>query len=236
MSTREVPLLVEIIGPAGAGKSTLLGELGRQCPTLSLFADRLQVRDLKNLPFYVGSGLAALPTLLRPSGQGRWYTKEEISRILYLVGMPLHFQRQQRCGDLTVVDQGPIFELTQLCAFGPARLNDPALAAWWAARFQRWAPMLPLVVWLDAPDAVLIPRIRGRTQAHVIKGFTAEEAQTMLARYRTSFRAVMAQLQRYAPIQVLAFTTDCASTEQIAQQIIQGIEQIVYRNDSKKNI
>jgi hypothetical protein len=234
MSQRELPLLVEIIGPAGAGKSTLLGALGRQRPALSLFADRLRMGERKNLPFYIGSGLAALPTLLRPSGQGRWYTKEEISRILYLVGMPRHFQERHGHSPITVVDQGPIFELTQLCAYGPGRLNDPALNRWWTSIFQRWAPMLPLVVWLDAPDAVLIPRIQGREQAHVIKGFTAEEAKTMLAHYRTSFKAVMTTLQHYAAIEVLAFATDCMSTEQIAEQLVQRIEHLVDCNNAKK--
>ena len=74
--------LIELIGPAGAGKSSLLRELRRQDPTLSIFADRLRVREPQNLPFYLSSGAAALPTVLRSAWQERWYTREELSRML----------------------------------------------------------------------------------------------------------------------------------------------------------
>lgn len=222
---QQEPCLVEIIGPAGAGKSSLLRELGQRKPNLALFADRLQARSVQNLPFYVGSGLAALPTLFQPSWRGRWYTREEISRLLYLVGMRQVFRQRSQTVGVTVVDQGPIFELTHLRAFGPARLTHDMAINWWRTMFRQWAPLFRLVVWLDAPDAVLLPRIRERAQAHVIKQTVDAEAVALLARYRSSFTTVIQQLQDHAPIPLLTFATHEASVSEIAEAMIAKIEQ-----------
>lgn len=231
--------LIELIGPAGAGKSSLLRELRRQDPTLSIFADRLRVREPQNLPFYLSSGAAALPTLLRPlwtaAGQGRWFTREEISRMLYLVGMHRVFQRRLRHRGVTIIDQGPIFELTHLRAFGPARLQTQAFASWWRGLYQRWARLFTLVVWLDAPDEVLIPRVRRREQAHVIKHYSEAEAQALLARYRHSFTSVMEQLQHHTPIPVLTFTSHQMAVTEIAQRLLQKLEQITHVDRFEKS-
>lgn len=231
--------LIELIGPAGAGKSSLLRELRHQDPTLSIFADRLRVSEPQNLPFYLSSGAAALPTLLRPlwtsPWQERWYTKEEISRMLYVVGMHRVFQRRLQHQGVMVIDQGPIFELTHLRAFGPARLNSYAFAAWWRGLYRRWASLFKLVVWLDAPDEILIPRVRRREQAHVIKHYSEADAQALLARYRHSFTNVMEQLQHHATIPVLTFTTNQMSVAEIAHHMLQKLEQITHVDRFKKS-
>ena len=231
--------LIELIGPAGAGKSSLLCELRRQHPALPIFADRLRVREPQNLPFYLQSGAATLPTLLRPlwtlSGPERWYTREEISRMLYLVGMHRVFQRRLRRQGVVVIDQGPIFELTHLRAFGPARLHSHAFVPWWRNLYRQWAHLYQLVVWLDAPDEVLIPRVRRRDQAHVIKNYSEADAQALLARYRHTFVSVMEQLQHHATIPILQFTTNQMAVEEIAQRILQKLEQITYVDRFEKN-
>jgi hypothetical protein len=149
--------------------------------------------------------------------------------------MRLVFQRHMQRQGVTVVDQGPIFELTHLRAFGPARLGRRSFAPWWDQSFRRWASMVPLVVWLDAPDEVLIPRVRAREQAHLIKQIAEAEAQTFLAHYRTSFAEVIEQLQRYAPIKMLPFTTSVVSVEAIAQRTLQEIEQMSDVHRSEKS-
>lgn len=232
---KQESFLTELIGPAGAGKSSLLRELRRQNPTLSIFADRLRAREPQNLPFYLSSGAAALPALLRPPWQERWYTREEISRMLYLVGMHRVFQRRLQRHGVMVIDQGPIFELTHLRAFGPARLHSHAFAPWWRSLYQRWARLLKLVVWLDAPDEILIPRVRRREQMHVIKHYSETDAQALLARYRHSFVNVMEQLQHHATIPVLTFTTNHLSVEEIAQRMLQKLEQITHVDRFEKS-
>ena len=227
--------LIELIGPAGAGKSSLLRELRRQDPTLSIFADRLRVREPQNLPFYLSSGAAALPTVLRSAWQERWYTREELSRMLYLVGMHRVFQRRLQRQGVTVIDQGPIFELTHLRAFGPARLHSHTFAPWWRGLYQQWAGLFKLVVWLDAPDEILIPRVRHREQAHVIKHYSEADAQALLARYRHSFRNVMEQLQHHATIPVLTFTTHQMSVEEIAHHMLQKLEQSTHVDRFEKS-
>jgi len=235
MHMQQEAFLIELIGPAGAGKSSLLRELRRQDPTLSIFADRLRVREPQNLPFYLSSGAAALPTVLRSAWQERWYTREELSRMLYLVGMHRVFQRRLQRHGVTVIDQGPIFELTHLRAFGPARLHSYAFASWWRGLYRRWASLFKLVVWLDAPDEILIPRVRHREQAHVIKHYSEADAQALLTRYRHSFRNVMEQLQHHAPIPVLSFTTNQMSVEEIAHHMLQKLEQSTHVDRFEKS-
>lgn len=239
--------LIELIGPAGAGKSSLLRELRRQHPTLPLFADRLRVREPQNLPFYLRSSAAALPALLpllwrsprQAAQQGlwqeRWYTKGEISRMLYLVGMHRVFQKHAQRHGLIVVDQGPIFELTHLRAFGSAQLHSHAYVPWWHGLYQRWARLFKLVVWLDAPDEVLIPRVRRREQAHAIKYYSEADARALLARYRHAFTNVMEQLQHRATIPVLSFTTTHMSVEEVAQRLLQKLEQITHVDSVEKS-
>lgn len=235
MHMQQEAFLIELIGPAGAGKSSLLRELRRQEPALSIFADRLRVREPQNLPFYLSSSAAALPTVLRSAWQERWYTKEELSRMLYLVGMHRVFQQRLQHRGVTVIDQGPIFELTHLRAFGPARLHNHTFAPWWRGLYQRWAALFKLVVWLDAPDEILIPRVRHREQAHVIKHYSEADAQALLARYRHSFMNVMEQLQYHATIPVLTFTTNQMSVEEIAHHMLQKLEQSTHVDRFEKS-
>lgn len=213
------PILVEIIGPAGAGKSTLLCELKRRNRALPIFADRLRLRDLRNLPFYLGSALAAMPILLRPPWHD-WFSREELSRICYLMGMDRVLQRRARGTQILVVDQGPIFELTQLSEFGPARLQAKALAPWWSSRYQQWAPLVSLVIWLDAPDELLIGRIRERAQSHTIKACSDTEARLLLTRYRNRFNHVMAQLKTRSTIDVLTLETASTPVEEVADHAL----------------
>ncbi|MCB0082272.1 MAG: hypothetical protein KDE47_15125 [Caldilineaceae bacterium] len=223
------PAIVELIGPAGAGKSTLLRALRaqvQQLPSsnrpLGFFTDRLPARDPQNLPFYLMSGLRTFPTLLRLLGQGATLRREELSRLLYLQGMPAYFTHHRMAAHPTLVDQGPIFELTHLQAFGSATLHTPAMRGWWAARYQRWAPLLAMVIWLDAPDAVLIPRIQARNQDHIIKALSPAAAAEVLARYRRSFTTVMTALQQHVPLPVLHIRTDETEVAALVTQVLEN--------------
>lgn len=217
-------MIVELIGPAGAGKSTLLRALRRHDPQLSFFADRLPARKPENIPFYLENGLRALPMLGRLYYQGTRLSREEVSRILYLQGMPRFFSHQLSPHLPTVVDQGPIFELTQLQAFGTTALHTAVNQPWWEQLYQQWANRLLLAVWLDAPDEVLLPRIRSRAQEHRIKHLADQAATAMLARYRQTFGSVMAQLQRHAQIPILRLMSAETAVETLAAQVSDAIQ------------
>ena len=228
------PYIVEIIGPAGAGKSTLTRALVESYRD-AIKSERPQPRDMTNLGFYVGNGLLLLPTFLRRPWTGRWYSNEEAQRLFYLTGMSHRLRRAgqpsataqnaRQSRPIVVLDQGPVFDMAQLTEFGPERLQSPTFTLWWRGMLDRWANMLDMVVWLDAPDSVLIPRVMARAKWHTLKGYDHEQARDFLARYRASYDVNLFRLTTCSPINVLEFRTDREELATIVQHIADAIVQ-----------
>lgn len=156
-------LVAELIGPPGAGKSTLLQALHEREPGLrSVF----QMRSMGYLPALLGSAARQLPALAR---QRSWW---QVRQLVRLGAMQRAFGQASA---LTIVDQGPVYTLARMYTAG-MRGGD--------ALYRQWAGALGLVIWLDAPDAVLAGRIDGRAKAHALKGRPAREAAAYLAGLR----------------------------------------------------
>lgn len=195
------PLVAEIIGPPGAGKSTLLVALREQHPGVrSVF----QMRSMGYLPALLGSAARQLPRLAR---QRSWWQARQLVR---LGAMQRAFSRPA-AGVATIVDQGPVYTL--------ARMHGASLAAD-DSLYRQWASALDLVIWLDAPDAVLIERIDGRPKPHAVKGRPERESAAYLAGLRASFAYVVARLQAQGGPRVLRFDTSQAGLGQIAAQVL----------------
>lgn len=181
--------LVELAGPAGAGKTTLVDLLREQQPAtrLGLPVDRAAV--------LLGLATAA-PVLARArlASGGRWWTVAEQRSIGYLVA----WQRPagRRTAVSTLLDHGPTFRLAALRADGPPMSQTPAFRHWWLETAVAWGLLLDTVVWLDAPDDVLIERIRERSRGHRVKGASADEARLFLARHRAAYDATLDLLNR----------------------------------------
>lgn len=134
----------------------------------------------------------------------------------------LHVLGQQgaKNGSVTLLDHGPIYRLAFLREFGPEITTSSTYEHWWAGLHDRWFAALDMVVWLDAPDAVLLERIRAREQRHTIKEQSEQEACEVLARYRRSFERTIAESTAdHQPI-LLRFDTSQASVEQIADSVL----------------
>jgi hypothetical protein len=185
-------LVIELAGPAGAGKTTL--------------ASALRVADTRGatIGVHVGrwglaAGLASLApglTAARMSAPGRWWTRDELRDLAYLSAWRGLVSR----GDggrghhgqgLLLLDHGPVFRLTSLLAFGPPMVTTPSFERLWTGLAGDWGRLLDCVVWLDAPDDVLLRRIAGRAQQHRIRGAGVDEATRFLARYRAAYRTTL---------------------------------------------
>ena len=70
---------------------------------------------------------------------------------------------------ITVLDQGPIYRLVFMREFGPEFTNSNVYTRWRNSMLNQWAATLHIVIWLDAPDAVLFQRINSRTEEHRVK-------------------------------------------------------------------
>ncbi len=181
-------VLVELAGPAGAGKTTLVQALQADLSAATLVGAPTS-REL-------AAGLAVLSphlVLARLTARGRWWTREELRSLAYLAAWR-HSVRAPAGAAVRVLDHGPVFRLASLTAFGPPMVRTAAFARMRTRLARDWGGLLDVVVWLDAPDAVLLRRIADRTQQHRIRGAGHADAVDFLARYRAAYRSVIDQV------------------------------------------
>ena len=187
------PLVVELVGPAGAGKSSLLRTLGqrnRMITALSSYRGRIGY-----LPVWVGTALWKLPRLLPACRTVPGISRKELRLMVHLMSMHRLLDRvRPRERRVTVLDQGPVYMLTRLWCCGLDKADDRTIVTWWNAMLSYWASRLQLVVWLDAPTAILVERIRSATKWHLIKGGSEEEATRFLVAARVGYEQMMARL------------------------------------------
>ena len=223
MSTPQQPgkvSVVEVVGVAGAGKSTLCQALG-EYPKLFRLDNFPDVRRLENAPFYLGNGLKLIPKLLRLDRSGsRQLSRREFAWLTILHGWPTLFRKARNDGSVIILDQGPIYLMAELLLFGPEYLRKEAAEFLWQDLYNQWRDIITMVVWLDAPDEILLDRIRTRQQDHIVKNQPLQMVVEFLARYRRQYEVIMAGLasQANSP-KVLRFDTGCLSTQAIARQL-----------------
>lgn len=217
---RKPVLIAELVGPAGAGKTTLSRILSERDERILIGAE-IELRKMEHIPIFVGNAPFLLPVFLRRCRPGRWFAWDEIKAMVYLRAWPRVLRQQATNNGTTILlDHGPIFKLATLHAFGPERLKSQGFEKWWTRMLKQWAYTLDMVIWLDAPDALLVERINTRSKWHVVKGESEQEAYEFLARYRASYEQIRAELAAYGRPTLLQFDTNQASIEQIVDKVL----------------
>lgn len=185
------PLVIELAGPAGAGKTSVARLLrgGDATAGAEPVAGRVRL---------AGALSALLPRLAaaRLSAPGRFWSRDELRSLGYLSAWQSRLKRGVAAGGLVVLDHGPVFRLASLTVDGPPMTGTRAFTRLWERRAHEWGDLLDVVVWLDAPDAVLLQRIAGRKQQHRIKAAAPAEAEAFLARYRAAYHTTLAAVTR----------------------------------------
>jgi AAA domain len=211
---------MELVGPACAGKTTLTRTL-TQCSTKIRVAPDISVRRPDHLAIFIRNAPLLLPVLLPGCPNSRWFTWEELKSIVYLKAWPRVLGQQAADSHGAILlDQGAVFRLATLHAFGPDRIRKSAAGAWWNQLFSQWASFLDLVIWLDAPNAILQQRINTRDRWHVVKGKSEQEASQFLDHYRTSYHYVLAKLSAHAGPRVIRFDTSRIPIDQLVDDIL----------------
>lgn len=217
------PRIVEIIGPAGAGKTTLCNMLSRYGSDIRLgnFPD---VRKVTNALFFILYGTRLIPALIDISRHyGGRLSRREFAWLAILNGWSNVLQRElKRNNDIILLDQGPVYLLTETSEFGPEYLRRKTAAKLlWQDLYSRWADVLDVVVWLDAADTDLTERIRRREKGHPVKDRSIETTFEFLVCYRRAYERTISRLLANHPgLKILRFDTSRTSPQEIASQLL----------------
>lgn len=216
-----VQRIVEIVGPAGAGKTTLCHALNCCSKSIRLgnFPD---VRKLSAAPFFIGNGLKISPSLLNlHQHNGRKLLRREFAWLSILYGWPVVLKKELENHQVIILDQGPIYLLTELKEFGPEYLREEKAGKFWLDLYSRWAGMLDMIVWLDAADVILLDRIRSRNKEHVVKNESVQATFEFLASFRKAYERTISNFEsNQSNLKILRFDTSHRSPEGIANQLI----------------
>lgn len=214
----QLPLVVEIIGPAGAGKTTLLQALGQRHRKIQ---PGIRISKIRQVPFFINNTFALLPAFLHQYPHSRWFDRRETRSMIYLKAW-LHALRNQTShhDTVTILDHGPIYLLARLREFGPEFTASQHFQEWWTNLLEQWTDTLDIVIWLDAPDTVLLERIRARDRWHAVKDKGEPEAYEFLTGYRRALEQIIAESVTEHQVTLLRFDTYRESVEQIVDKVL----------------
>lgn len=206
-------MVIELVGPAGVGKSAVAAELTR------LGVIRTGVWGLPPLLLArsAAASLTALAAIWRDGGR--------TSAVKHVVRLGALEQRvaqlATRRAEAVVLDEGPVFALAWFRVFANQELGNGRLAAWRRNATERWADTLGAVVWLDAPDAVLLRRLRSRAKPRdVFRTMTDADIVDLLAAYRAAFAQVIPAFTGATGARLLSLDTEHASAGQLARAVV----------------
>lgn len=219
-SKQSKPRIVEIVGPAGAGKTTLYQMLG--CCTDIQLGNFPNVRKPTNVPFFIRYGLQTLSAfILKHPRNLKELSRCELAWLSILSGWHNVLQREiQKHNDLVILDQGPVFLLSEMSLFGPHFLRTKPMKRLWRTWYREWADVLDAVVWLDAPDECLRQRICSRGKDHMVKGKSTQAVSKFLRDYRRAYEHIFSSLSlNRRCFKILRFDTSRHAPEEIAAQV-----------------
>jgi shikimate kinase len=219
------PLIIEIAGPAGAGKTTLAKALSQGNENI-IISPVPRVRKARTVPLFIRQALALLPIFLWHGPNSRWFTWREIKMMMHVNGWD-HILSWQASSNYSVIvlDHGPVYRLAALHGFGPEVTLSCHFQKWSDRMLNRWAAILDMLIWLDAPNPVLAERINNRDTRHIVKGKPEQEMYNFLARFRASYEQVVSLLiTRPNSPGVLRFKTDQETLDQVIDKVLHAIE------------
>jgi thymidylate kinase len=221
------PRFIELIGPAGAGKSSFAEALVQTCEQVETGTPPY-FRKYADLPFFIKNSVKFLPvfTRLMLDSEQRNPTPRQIIWMITLQGWPQKINKEKPLSkEVTFLDQGPVFIMTDLYRFRCLNLQNKVIKKWWVEVIKNWARTLDMVVWLDSPNEILIERIRRRSKWHLMKNRNDADLAFFLEDYRNCFNRILSSLHLYNKnIRVIRFNTSRESMEGMVDRLLAELE------------
>ncbi len=213
--------VVELVGPAGAGKSTLAAMIPERDRR---FSGTVSVWRQPRRSLLISAG-ALLPTVMAALLGGAPLKPSEIAQMIRIDALRRRLRRARAEGRAVLLDEGPVFALSQLLVFY-GRNGDPGYAAWRRRAIRAWADLLDAVVHLDANDAVLAQRIKSRQQPHIYKDAPPEEIAAFCDAFRKAFDRVLSELAAHG-VPVVRLSTEHDELGQRASALHHAIQEAI---------
>ncbi len=216
--------VIEIAGVAGSGKSTVTGALAEAIGLHTVSRHR----SLANAPGYLASAIQLAPTMtrVRAADLTSWRGCNKMARLracLELIGV----HTRHDCPGLAF-DQGPLFLMSAIDADRRRATPSAAFSRWWEGELERTRSALAVVVMLEAPDEVLLERIRGRGKHHVLKHLHDRPARRGLATMRSGLDRLVNELTSSGTVHIERIDTSVVSVEHAVRRIV-GATSVVPR-------
>jgi hypothetical protein len=217
---RRRPLVVEVIGATGTGKSSLCRALHQRDATIH---SGLEIWRLPH-SWLLANGLLRMPTLLQcwhSCGRSCW---EEMNHIVRLHALSWWLSLESSRGyRILPLQEGAVYVLAWLYAFGHEGARRGCMERWWRVALERWAATLDVIVWLDAPDALLAQRIRTRWGTHPYADWEDQPLYEFFAQWRSGYQYVVSQLIEAGGAKVMNIATDQEPIGRLADTILTNL-------------
>ena len=210
---------IEIVGVAGTGKSTLTRALADRDPD-NRIAESLHTRTSRHWAYVAHSAPRVLPLVARSVRVRPALDWEETKFIVYVTEWRRFLRRDCRDDSgLIVLDQGPIFALARLLWGRKPVTGTRQFERWLEEQVAGWSVDLDGIVWLVAPEEVLLERINDREQDHEAKGRSVREGLDVLQAHENAYGVLFERLEALGRPPVLTFDTSVVSPSRIAEEI-----------------
>lgn len=208
--------VIEIAGVAGTGKSTVTRALAEATGLHPVSRHR----SLRNAPSYLANAARLVPTLtrVRAADLRSWRGCNKMVRLRASLSLVAGHARHGCVG--VVFDQGPLFLLSAIDGDRRREQASASFSRWRSGEFRRARRTLDVVVILEAPDEVLLERIRGRGKHHALKHLQDRPASRGLATMRSGLERVVDELTSSGTVRVERIDTSEESVEQTVRRIV----------------
>jgi thymidylate kinase len=137
--------------------------------------------------------------------------------------LPIFYRKLVPPPSVVAFDQGPVYTMVRLQDAAFVAAEDSRLRRWWELKLDEWSRTLDLLVLLDAPNEILIERIRRRSKSHVAKTQSDEGAGELLMNERARYETVAKALGDRRVMQLLRFDTSLRSVDEITSKTMTAV-------------